>query len=355
MLGVSLAYHLGKARQRVLVLEREPIPAAHASGKNAGMIRQLYHHPQLSDWTRRSIELWPEEIRNTYFRQSGSMIVGREIPQHHEGLFEQRSFRLMNAGKSFVLPSVYTATDGLLDSPGYVNALVAACDREYVRFQFRTTVQTVGKKGDDWIVHSETNETFSTAWLVNAAGAWVNEPLDEHCPTSQVDTRPYARHLFLMSGWEEDYMPVPECGFFWEEHHGWYVRQWDRKNRLISICDRTVVDSLDSFVPKNDVRENLAEKLLDSLPSAAEKAKLARSWHCFRTYTEDQLPIWGEDQNLSGLFWLAAFGGFGMSTSFAATADAALYLLGKKVEVTTDFLPGRVQNSASPEKKLAIL
>ena len=71
------------------------------------------------------------------------------------------------------------------------------------------------------------------------------------------------------------------------------------------------------------------------------------SWHCFRTYTDDQLPIWGFDPEAKGLFWLAAFGGFGMSTSFGATLDAAKAISGENIAISGDFSPSRVRKTAS--------
>ena len=68
------------------------------------------------------------------------------------------------------------------------------------------------------------------------------------------------------------------------------------------------------------------------------RLQIGKSWHCFRTYTEDKLPIWGFDPNTNGLFWLAGFGGLGMSTSFGATFDASQALQNKAVNVTDDFL-----------------
>lgn len=142
-------------------------------------------------------------------------------------------------------------------------------------------------------------------------------------------------------------MPHTQSGFFWDERSGWYMRQWERHTRLVSSCDKLAVLP-EEYTPPPQLREQLAETLTAALPQSSQHVGVVRQWHCFRTYTPDQLPIWGIDPRAPGLFWLAAFGGFGMSTSFAAAADAAAVLLGKESRDLVDFSPTRVSCPVAP-------
>ncbi|HAA57428.1 MAG TPA: hypothetical protein DCE42_21870 [Myxococcales bacterium] len=342
VLGVSVAYHLGQRGKRVLVLEKEMMPAVHSSGKNAGMIRQLYRNPQLTEWTYRSIRSWPQDIKEVCFRETGSIVVGRTPPAHHPDIFELRQLTTRYQGKEKQTPCVYTPTDGLLDSGGYVQQLMQAVDRTHVSFQFRTRVVDVRQDDQRWCVTTDDGTKHHASWVINAGGAWLNEYLNAD-PLMQVEASPYARHLFVTSGWREDFMPSSDCGFYWEEEAGWYMRLWDPETRLVSVCERIPASDPDVFEPHPEIAEEIAVKLLDSLPDVADSLGLSRSWHCFRTYTDDQSPIWGEDPDFPGLFWLAAFGGFGMSTSFAATEDAARAICGEQVDVPSAFSPTRVR------------
>lgn len=325
--GTSLAYHLSLLGKKVIVLEREEVPATHASGKNAGMFRQLYHHKKLSDWAIRSRKSWPKEVTNDFFKETSSVIVNRSMPSHHSEYFTEVTYDNK--------PAIFTKTDGLIDSAGYVNSLFRLADKKNAKFLFRETVAEVKKQDSHWTICTESKKRFTAPWLVNAAGAWINKFLD---PNLQVLAKAFARHLFVVDGFEKNYMPEKDCGFFWEEAGAWYLRKWDVSSRLVSICDKEAANP-DSFVPTEDLSERLANKLLSAIPSVAEDLKVSKSWHCFRTYTEDELPIWGEDPEAPGLFWLGAFGGYGMSTSFAATEDAARYINGENVEVVREFLP----------------
>lgn len=330
--GVSLAYHLQKYNLKVVVLERENVAASHASGKNAGMFLQINRHPKLSEWAKRSRESWPEEIKRKIFKETGSYLVNREAPEHEKDLFQKVE---VNG-----LPAVYTETDGLLDSGGYISELLRLTDKEKVKFVFKETVCKLEKESSCWKIEAASGKHYRATWLVNAAGAWINSFLDGNTSNLSVKAEAFARHLFIMQGFSENYMPAKDCGFYWEEREAWYVRLWDKTSRLVSICDKAPANP-DTFIPSENILTELAAKLLKVLPEVASELSVAHSWYCFRTYAEDKLPIYGEDPRAAKLFWLAAFGGYGMSTSFAACADAARYIAGEKVEMPKEFLPRR--------------
>lgn len=330
VLGISLAYHLSHRGVGTCLLEREASWGLHASGKNAGMFRHLYRHEQLTKWAQCSKSTWPEAIHQEAFRQTGSLILGRRAPVHHKHLFEER---LVEG-----IPAVYTAEDGLLDPHIYVSQLVQLRERRYAEMLFKKNVSSIERKrpehGSLWEVTCTDGSMFCAPWLVNAAGAWLNDFLS---PELRQEAQPFARHLFVSSGWPASFLSEKEAGYLWEEEEGWYTRLWDEGRQLLSVCDKLPVESPESYIPSASVQEEAAKKLLAALPQIADRIRLERSWHCFRTYTDDQLPIWGE--SLPGLFWLAAFGGFGMSTSFGATSDAARAISGENPSVSKDFLP----------------
>ena len=343
VLGLSLAYHLSVQGMHVVLFEREPLPGMHASGRNAGMIRQLYRHEQLTDWARRSIALWPEPIRDKCFQKTGSIIAGRVSPDHHPDLFETREVRSRSQPGNAV-PAVFTAGDGLLDSPAYMQALFSLCDKRKAEFHLRTRISAAQLNNSVWNVCTEDGVHCSAPRLINCCGAWANEMLGGELSHFGIKLLAYVRHLFLIDGWPIDYMPAADCGFYWHEADRWYLRRWDQSTRLVSICDEQPADP-DNYVPTSSIDERVSEILLDALPEAAASTRIVRSWHCFRTYADDQLPVWGEDPDLPGLFWLAGFGGFGMSTSFAATFDACAHLCGENVKVPAEFSAVRLKQS----------
>ena len=335
-LGLSLAYHLSKRNKRVVVLERDESYALNASGNNAGMFRQLYHHPQLTEWAKRSKQLWAKEIIENSFVETGSLIIGRHSPGHHQELFENRNIQL-NEGS---VPAVFTKTDGLFSPPKYARNIFANTDRNYVRFFFNTQCSSIEKLPICWHAKTMDGKEFFAPWIVNCTGAWVNDILKSRCRNLEVSTEAFARHLFVVDTWSKQSELRQNTGYCWEEETGWYVRDWGEDTELFSICDKTPAFP-DTFRPDSSVNKR-AEEMLSSICTDGGP-DIKDSWYCFRTYTKDQMPIWGEDPEAPGLFWLAAFGGLGMSTSFAATYDACDYIVGKSVNISQDFLPGRAR------------
>lgn len=323
VLGISLAFHLSKLGRSVVILEKENLPCMHASAKNAGMIRQLYKNYQLTDWTERSINSWDEEIRKFFFKQTGSIVVGRTSPPHHEHLFS--NIKISFQGQE--VSAVYTKTDGLLDSEAYVHYL-----KQKSLESLNTKIQTNAKvtkleklPSGNWQVFTESGASYECELIVNAAGAWLNSFLD--CEL-RMDAQSYVRHLYISSGWESlENKNLPEHGFYWDEVNHWYRRDWAVDQKLISACDVLPSDP-DSYQPNSEISYLMADKILSQYPSEGQKIKIGRGWHCFRTYANNQLPIIGFDEKHTNFYRLCAFGGFGMSTSYAATEDAAREIVG---------------------------
>lgn len=346
ILGISCAYHLARRGRSVLVLERENTYGAHASGKTAGMFRQLYRNSQLTDWALRSRDSWPERALEVGFTQSGSVIVGREKPDHHPELFIQGTVDARYEGGIKSVPAVFTATDGLISPKPFLDALYAACDENKIHFSFNSRCASLKRLAAAWELSCSDGSKFVTPQVVNCAGAWLNDFLRPGCAELMVNAQAYARHLFVVSGFEHPSLPLREVGFYWEENADWYARRWSANSGLVSVCDGEACDP-SSFKPDASVAESVYYKLTRSFPELSG-LDLEGAWHCFRTYTEDRLPIWGSDPDVQGLFWLAAFGGFGISTGFGAAQDAARAICGEETSVPEQFSPRRVRLPARP-------
>ncbi len=352
ILGLSLAYHLTKRGIPCILLEREIAPALHASGRGAGMIRHLYSHPQLTEWTRRSIEAWPTTLRDRCFRKTGSIIIDRATPGHSQDLFFDTEISLTRPGGVCLLPAIYTENDGVIDPHSFMKGLFEVIDKRQFEAHFEEAVLRIAPGNGEVIVRTAKN-IYSSTWVVNAAGAWVNNVLGKSAEISEMKVQPFARHLFVVSGWPSGFMPGSPCdyygdGFYWDETNGWYMREWGESTRLVSICDRVPADP-NFFTGRPEVRLDVHRALSDNLPTDVYKRlQFEDFWYCFRTYTTDQLPIWGPDNDIPGLFWLAAFGGYGMSTGFAAAEDAARKIVGESVPVSPAFYPERSKKKNSP-------
>ncbi len=361
VLGIALAFHLRNSKLKIAVLEKEQAVAQHASGRNAGMVRQLYRNPFLSDWAKRSIAMYPSDIREKCFKQTGSLILGRCIPEHHRGLFEQKLVSL-RSGK---FPAVYTQTDGLLDSGTYVEGLKFH-SRDTVRFVLNTKIEKCIPEGSFFKLISSNQQELRAKIVVNATGAWFNSALPDSHPGFAVNA--YRRHLMVSRGLQQGDVlnqndpinqSLPDFGYYWDEKFAWYMRNWGKvgegadaeMEHLISACEKVPVEPDSKDVPIS-IEHELSEKLRKTYPEMYRNLRIGRSWYCFRTYNKQELPIWGKDPYTSNLYHLGAFGGFGMSTSLAATFDLAELILGKKVNQYDDFKPRLSMNDMSDSSRV---
>ena len=79
--GASTAYNLKKRAKaapeapRVVVVEREPLPGAHSSGRNAAQVRRHLDNPVMAELVHRGADLLAAgELAE--FRRTGSMLIG---------------------------------------------------------------------------------------------------------------------------------------------------------------------------------------------------------------------------------------------------------------------------------------
>lgn len=339
VLGLSLAFHLSKKGKSVIVLEKECTFGSHASGKNAGMIRHLSKHSQLISWTEESISLWPAALKKEFF-QGSSYIRSDDNSNLRKDLFEKRILNLNNKKIEFT----YTKNDGLINPTFYLKTLVELLDPKLVKIYYNDNVLTFALLGKSWLVQTKSGNNYQAEALVIANGAWFDSFKLTTEKILQPQKKIYARHIFKLELEDASFMPEKNCSFFWDEEEKWYLRFLEGNQRLFSVCDKSLITDLESFQTNLALTKDVATVIAKNIPQLINKYQIKDFWHCFRTYAVDELPLWGSDPYQSNLFWLAGFGGFGMSTSFAAASDAALFLCGQKINSHVEFSPVRFRD-----------
>ena len=71
-------------------------------------------------------------------------------------------------------------------------------------------------------------------------------------------------------------------------------------------------------------------------------ATLRRAWACLRTFAPDRVPVIGPDPRVGGLYWLAAFGGSGMSVGVGAGELLAALVAGRDHPLAATVGPSRL-------------
>src|SRR5579863_4466071 len=78
--GLSSAWHLAAAGQRVLVLDKTAV-AAGASGIACGVIRNNYFQPAMSELMAACVEVWESDPAALHYHPSGYIALGPPIQE----------------------------------------------------------------------------------------------------------------------------------------------------------------------------------------------------------------------------------------------------------------------------------
>lgn len=320
--GLSAAALLSPHR-RVILLEREPQLASHASGVNAAIHQPLEHDQESARLARRSRELLRELCGAEVLERCGLLLVSRDQAGIDDYARTARAERLdvellSGAALSERVPALRDgeAAHGLLLRDGGVIDLsllipsLAARARERGAV-LRTSAEVAAIERADHVtgVRLRTGERFSASHVVIAAGAWsadLARSLGLELPLT-----PMRRHLAqLRTTHAAAKEPV-----VWRIEDEVYFRP-EASGVLASPCDE---EAWTAEVPPSDQAQlqSLTHKLARTAPRLAS-AEVERAWACLRTFAPDRELVIGADPRLQGLHWLCGLGGRGMSVATGA-------------------------------------
>ena len=190
--GCSAALHLARAGLRVRVLEKDHV-GRHASGVNAGGVRRLGRHVAEVPLSVASLEIW-HRIEELVDDRCGFEAPGQvKVAESEEDLGKLRARVAELAALGFHHEEL-VGRDELREllpalAPAAVGGLVSRLDGAALPFRttlaFRRKAESLGvafhegacaralkRDGGVWRVATD-GETFESAHVVNAAGAWA--------------------------------------------------------------------------------------------------------------------------------------------------------------------------------------
>lgn len=343
--GAATAYGLARRGERdIIIIEREAIVGAHASGRNAALIRRNLKTRadcELSLVAARWLRRPPAEFpRDTDWRATGSLMLFRnnERPrvdgeftiQRRAGLeFEELTneetlqFQPLLDGRSFDAAQ-WTPGDGQINIINLLHGYLEYAAARGARIITNT-------KADSFIIENgrcsgiATNRgEFRGEWIINAAGGWANSLLQNAAPP--LPMTPCRRTMLVTENIGAD----PAHPFTWDDGKGFYFRE-DHGGLLWSPCDETPSENCNESVDPAAVAR--AKSLAKELIPKAANAKINFQWGCLRTLTIDREMCIGPDSALPGLFWVAGLGGHGVTHSPLVADIAADLLIYQKTAV----------------------
>jgi len=323
--GIATAYHLARRGvSDIVVLEREQGPGYHASGRNAGLLRQSTHDPALAPllrtgarFARRALAKVPGGLIG-----AGSLILGGQAEELHPGP-DARMRPAAELVEGLDGRGLHDPSDAIIDPHSLLQIYENQARARGVRFSYGEEV--LGIEQDDGKVRAvQTNRARHPAKnIIVAAGAWACE-VAALAGSHLFDPQIKRRHLFHASLYGRDTTRWP---FIWDDQLGIYFLP-EGPGLLASPCD---TDPHPATEPEYDPtkKELLAERLAEHFAELGDW-RIGPGWACLRTFAPDHRFVIGRDPQVSGLFWVAALGGHGVTTSWAVGRLAAQVFLGRQ-------------------------
>jgi D-arginine dehydrogenase len=220
--------------------------------------------------------------------------------------------------------------------------------------QIRTRAQvlSLGHVGADWTVETKQGSVRASI-VVNAAGAWAGE-IGKMAGGLDIGLQPMKRTACLVeppsgvdpAAWpmlvnaEEQFYLKPDAGLL-----------------LLSPSEETPTEPCDAQPDELDIAIGV-ERVEQA--TTLQIRRIKHKWAGLRSFVADRCPVVGYDPLQSGLFWVAALGGYGIQTAPAISRLAAALACGRPVPndilaqgvETAVMLPARLQRAATPPLEL---
>ena len=361
--GLSTAYHLARAGvKRLVVLEQAPRIGEHASGRNAGMIRQAIADPVLARLAEEGaglIRKLPKEgWKNLGLRASGSLLLATrqthpEMVQIKKSLKQQRiGFQLLSKLEAYKKSkalhdacfgaALFCPSDFVLDIDALLKGFLERLKAWGVPVLLGESVKKIDRRGGIFQVQTSKHQ-MQAEKIVNAAGAWASV-LSESAGASRIPLLGYRRHLFFSGSLKFNVRSWP---FIWDLSKGLYFRP-QRGHLLLSPCDKVPFDLKDRTKCRQawSVDASMQQKFFKKLKrfsSAFSSLKIDRATAGLRTMSPDGRFVVGEDPKSPGFFWVAGLGGHGVTCAFSVGKLAARQILGKPTDP-------KIQHALSPAR-----
>ena len=340
--GASLAWRLARAGRPVVLIEREPQPGMHSTGRSAAMFMESYGPPGVRALTRAS--------RDFYLHPPAGFAEAPLLSPRH-ALFvatagQQAALARMQAdlaasGTTMVLlnsellaqaapalkPSLFQ--NALLDEQGYdmdVHALLQGFLRgaRQAGARLLTGVQPLraAHDGQRWRVALSDGNELVAHTVVNAAGAWADE-LAALFGAAPIGLQPRRRSAFTFRAPEG--VDIGGWPMVADVDEAWYFKP-DAGQLLGSPANADPVPPHDVQPEEFDIA--LGIHLIQEATSLRIERPTA-TWAGLRSFVADGDLVIGFDDACPGFFWLAAQGGYGIQSAAGASLLAASLIAGQ--------------------------
>ncbi len=335
--GLSAGARLS-AHGSVTVLEAEDALGYHASGRSAALFEKNYGPPSVVALNKASAE-FHASANGGYLTPRGLMLVGG----HDQRKAFQTDAADLNMKSIDVGEAIARVPILNRDAVGFAAVTDSAFDIDTDRMlqDFARTIRANGgsvrtkarvtniRKAGNWVV--EAGEVFEAAYLVNAAGAWVDEVagMAGIAPIGIVPRRRSMARLPAPGGRDVRRWPMMSGA-----GDSWYAKP-DAGKLLVSPSEADPVEPHDAYADDMVLAEGLARyEAMVTEPVTRVEA----NWAGLRSFAPDGTLVLGPDPADPSFVWSAGQGGYGFQTAPAASQLVADLTVGNESGLETDFV-----------------
>lgn len=340
--GSSLAWQLAvHGMPRVALIETEDQPGRHATGRSAAVFAPSYGPPAVRALTRASrafLQQPPAGFSEQPLLQArGALFVaapGQEDALralYDELLPSSPRLQWLTAAEALQRVSVLRpqAVSAALYDPDALDMDVHALLQGFLRGARRagavlhlgTQLEAAQLDGGRWTLRFRGGRELRSRTVVNAAGAWA-DALATQFGVAPIGLVPKRRSAFTFRAPEG--VPSAHWPLVIGVDESWYFKP-DAGQLLGSPANADPTEPQDVQPEAIDIA--LGIHAIESVSTLSIRRPTA-TWAGLRSFVSDGEPVIGFDPQCPGLFWHAAFGGYGIQSAVGASALAASLLRG---------------------------
>jgi D-arginine dehydrogenase len=341
--GVSAAYHLA-TQAKVIILERESVPAYHTTGRSAALHSETYGSAEIRAITVASGRFYRQPpagfAEHPLLTPRGALIAGRAEQQADLQKAAAEFAKLVPTVRWLEAAEVLRRQPLLKPDACAGGAIfeeaedmdVAAIHGGFLKgaradgavLRLDADVTAFVRKSGQWQIGLRDGATVLARTVINASGAWADVvgKLAGARPVGLVPKRRTAFTFDAPAGLDLTHMPMVI-----DFDETWYVKP-EVGQFLGSPADETPSPPCDAQPEEMDIA--IAVDRIETATTLAIR-RIKNKWAGLRSFVSDKNLVVGYDPTVEGFFWLAGQGGYGIQTGAGSGRLAAHLAAGKSI------------------------
>jgi D-arginine dehydrogenase len=337
--GISAAAELA-ASTRVVVLEAEDQLGYHTSGRSMAMFILNYGNATLRalNAVAQPVFLEPEGISDrSLLSPRGELMLAPEdeLDAIEDMLRGSTGLERVSAAEAVAMvpilrperiaAAVYEATAQDIDVDRLLQGYTRLLKARGGEIRTGERVAKLTRQGSLWQVDTN-NGPLNAPVVINAAGAWADQ-VAGLAGAAPCGVQPLRRSVAVIpppAGHDTGKWPL-----FASAAETWYAKP-EAGRLLVSPADEDPVEAQDAWADDMVLAEGLHRY---EQAVTVPVTRVEHSWAGLRSFAPDRTPVVGFDPEVTGFFWLAGQGGYGVQTSPALSRLTAALVLGQTPEI----------------------